>query len=110
MKFTNFKKKDLIDLNFKKDKEEPATHVQMETPGCCCRGCCSCSTRGLGQESSDFGQEGRPEPEGCRSGSPLQKKQEFVKTGRESASQKQPSLAMLGDKRTRNVSVLCLVS
>ena len=56
------------------------TDVQRETPGCCCRGCCSCSPLVLGQESSDFVQKLDHGPAGGQSGSLLQKKKISVKT------------------------------
>ncbi len=58
------------------------THVQRETLGCCCHGCCSCSPLVPGQESSDFVKKDHHEPAEWRSGSPLQRKQISVKTHR----------------------------
>lgn len=53
-------------------------HVQKEIPGCCCRGCCSCSPLGPLQESSDLDQRGCHEPAECSSDSPLHRERDLI--------------------------------
>lgn len=54
------------------------THVQMETPACCCHGCYSRSHLVLEQESFGFVKKGYHESAELWSGSPLQRKQKCI--------------------------------